>query len=150
MIAAAGASLVLALHLANAQEAAKRQVTYTEIVVEAPFVVQDEEVELLARLIYAEGNTLGETGMAYIGSVALNRVASEHFPDTLEEVVYQAGQYACTWNGAINTEPSDVAYEIAEELLIYGSQLPGSVVWQSEFIQGSGVYTTVGNTYFCY
>lgn len=143
----AGASLALALALNEAQEVAARQPTYQNIVAE---MVDESEIDLLAHLIYAEANTLGEDGMRYAGSVVLNRMSSGSYPDTLEGVIYQSGQYACTWNGGINKEPSDVAYEIAEELLIYGSVLPGEVVYQSEFTQGSGVYLKLGNTYFCW
>ena len=32
-----------------------------------------------------------------VGSVVLNRVESEYYPDTIREVIYQPGQYAPTW-----------------------------------------------------
>ena len=112
--------------------------------------VDEDEVNLLAHLIFCESNTLGETGMYYTGSVVLNRVNSDDFPDTLYGVIYQKGQYACVKNGAINKTPNDISYEIAEDLLLNGSVLPENVVFQAEFTQGSGVYTTLGNTYYCY
>ena len=145
MIGAAGATLALSVALANAK--------VQPVVIEPDPVesvqVDYEEASLLAHLIYAEANTLGEKGMQYAGSVVLNRVKSTKFPDSVQGVIYQSGQYACVSNGSINEEPSDVAYEIAEELLLYGSVLPDKVVFQSEFIQGN-IYTTLGNTYYCY
>jgi hypothetical protein len=85
-----------------------------------------------------------------VGSVVLNRVASEYFPDTMYEVIYQKGQYACTWDGNIEKEPNERAYKIAEDLLRNGSVLPANVIFQAEFKQGDGVYSKVQNMYFCY
>lgn len=49
---------------------------------------------LLSRLIAAEtGPEWPDSPAMAVGEVALNRVASPEFPDTLEEVLYQKGQY---------------------------------------------------------
>lgn len=111
------------------------------------------DIELLARLMTAEqGYGADEKLYFYTGSVVLNRVASDRFPNTIREVVYQKNplQYECTKNGHINRPYDDVAWEVAEALLIDGSVLPVDVVYQAEFKQGSGVYEQVGRTYFCY
>lgn len=123
---------------------AKQQNALQEVV-----VVDADDVELLARVIYAEGNTLGEKGMLYCGSVVLNRVKSNNYPNTVDGVIFQDGQYACIEDGHFYNKPSDLALEIAEGLLTDGSILPEYVLYQSEFVQGK-VYDTVGNTYFCY
>ena len=82
--------------------------------------------------------------------MVLNRINSADFPDTLKEVIYEKGQYECVNNGSIYEEYDEVAFEIAEGLLVEGSILPESVVFQAEFKQGSAVYEKVGNTYYCY
>lgn len=113
--------------------------------------INQDDVDLLARLIYAETNTLSYEAQSYAGSVALNRVKHKNYPDTLYEVVYQKGQYACVNDGHLeNANPTDEQYKLAEDLLTNGSVLPDSVIYQSEFTQGSGIYTQIGNTYFCY
>ena len=109
----------------------------------------DSDVRALAHLIYAEGNTLGEEGMLYVGSVVLNRVSNPYYPDTIQGVIFDKGQYACIDDGHYFNEPSARAYELAEVLIEEGSVLPDYVLYQSEFVQG-GVYAHVGNTYFCY
>ena len=75
--------------------------------------------------------------------------------DTIEEVVFQEGQYSPTWNGSYYDEPTEGAVEVAEMLLKEGSQIDSSVVWQAEFQQGKGLYDAIespwGTTmYFCY
>lgn len=47
------------------------------------------EVELLAILIQAEAGVEDELGKRYVADVVLNRVESDMFPDTIEEVIYQ-------------------------------------------------------------
>ena len=122
------------------------------------FSVTDEsEIELLARLITAEAgyssayDPLDYEELCYLtGSVVINRIKSEKFPDTLQEVINQRGQYQCVQNGHINREYDDTAWEISEELLLYGTEIDEAVVFQSEFRQGSGIYRQIGNQYFCY
>jgi hypothetical protein len=115
-------------------------------------VIDEKELEMLAHLIGGEAGAdwCKDEMLYYVGSVVLNRVNSPYFPDTIEGVIFQKGQYACTWDGNYNRTPSERCYRIAEELLKYGSVLPDNVVFQAEFKQGSGVYEKVQNMYFCY
>lgn len=85
-----------------------------------------------------------------VGSVVLNRKSDPRFPNTIAEVVFQPGQYSCTWDGNYYREPSQETINIAAELLEYGSAIDNSVVWQAEFPQGYGIYDIIGNMYFCY
>lgn len=110
-----------------------------------------KDLYLLSHLINAEAGSdwCSDDLMRYVGSVALNRVQHEAFPDSLEEVIYQSGQYACIWDGNFEKEPSERAVRIAKELLEGGSVLPVDVVFQAEFIQGSGCYIQEQNTFLC-
>lgn len=109
------------------------------------------DLELLAHLIYAEVGEDGEEAMYYAGSVVLNRMKNHEYPDDLYSVIYQKGQYEVTWNGGLyKEEPSDIAYEVAADLLEEGSILPEGVVYQAEFEQGSDTFRIIGDTYFCY
>lgn len=114
-----------------------------------------EDFYILSHIISAEAGNCSEDMMISVGSVVLNRVADDRFPDTIKEVVFQKGQYSPTWNGAYYQEPTEGAQKVAEQLLTEGSQIDASVVWQAEFPQGNGVYDTIespwGTTmYFCY
>lgn len=114
--------------------------------------VDPEDLEILAHLLGGEAGSdwCSDQMIYYVGSVVLNRVAADDFPDTIEGVVFQEGQYACTWDGNYDRKPSERHYLIAEDLLRNGSLLPPDVVFQAEFEQGSGVYAKVQNMYFCY
>ena len=128
--------------------------TETEPEQETEPAVNQEDVDLLARLIEAEQGIVKDDEALYsCGSVVLNRVKSSEYPNTLYDVIYQTKpclQYACTKNKTINRPASERSLRIAEELLKYGSTAPEDVVYQAEFKQGSGVWKHIGNTYFCH
>ena len=111
--------------------------------------------DMLAHLIVGEVEGCDREMKEYVGSVVLNRVKSNKFPESIEDVVFQEGQYSCTWDGNYYKTPSEEDYEIAKDLLENGSKLPEDVLFQAEFPQGQGVYDTIdspwGTTmYFCY
>lgn len=118
----------------------------------------DEDLYVLSHIISAEAGNCGEDMLIAVGSVVLNRVADERFPDTIKEVVFQTEptlQYSPIRDGSYDKEPTDDALEVAEFLLENGSQLPADVIYQSNEIIGE-YYTQiepppgVGKTmYFC-
>ena len=118
----------------------------------------EEDLDLLARLITAEmgASWVSDEMQLYVGSVVINRMNHELFPDTLYDVIYAKGQYSPTWNGAINNTPDERTIENARQLLERGSVLPANVVFQANFPQGDGTYyeyydEVLGTTtYFCY
>jgi len=118
---------------------AERIPTYTE-----------EDLEILTRVLTGECQTGTWELQIAVGSVVLNRVAHEAYPDTIKGVVFQRGQYACTWDGNYYRTPTERNREAARWLLTYGSQIPANVVYQAQFRQGRGVWKKIGNEIFCY
>lgn len=115
-----------------------------------------DDLYLLARLISAEAGSywLSDDFKMCVGEVALNRVASPEFPDTLYDVVYQEGQYSCaSLAGFESLVPEEGCVDIALRLLQGERMMVESVVYQSSYIQGEifAVYTDwrLGTTYFC-
>lgn len=119
----------------------------------------ESDVDLLARLIIAEmgSDWVPDQLPLAVGSVVLNRIESDLFPDTLYDVIYQREpvlQYAPVANGHINNTPTERIYNVARFLLENGSVLPANVLYQSESIQG-GIYFQYTDsvlqttTYFC-
>ena len=116
-------------------------------------VIDEAELEMLACVIYGEagGNACSDLARRYVGDVVLNRVADPRFPDTLEEVLLQEGQYGrFHWTGIVWPERAQYeveaaavarAYDTARALLsgehsdIYGA----GYIWQAEFPQGTDV-----------
>ena len=86
----------------------------------------------------------------YVGSVVLNRVTHPEFPDTIEEVVFEPGQYACVRDGNYDREPTEANWANAKWLLENGSVLPENVIWQSKGKQGKGVYLKTKWHRYCY
>lgn len=116
-------------------------------------LVNPDDLEILARIIYGEcgSDYLPDEMQIATGSVFLNRVNGDIFPNTFKEVAFQDGQYSCTNQGSgYWLEPNQRAYDNARFLLINGSQLPENVIFQAQFKQGDGVYKKIGNQYYCY
>ena len=121
--------------------------------------VDFQELLLLAKIIQAEAGSewLPDEWKMAVGEVVLNRVASPEFPDTLEEVVYQPGQYYGKNSSFFNRLlPSRRCAEAAARLLEGERVLSEpSVVFQANFVLGSGVFleledSQLGSTYLCY
>lgn len=115
-------------------------VTYTD----------EDYIDLLARLVYAEVGNLNDEAQIYAASVVLNRINDKRFPDNMYGVIYQSGQYAVVDNGKINEQASEQSYRIAKYVYENGSQIPDDVIYQAEFQQGKGIWKVVGGEYFCY
>ena len=119
----------------------------------------DEDLYVLSHIISAEAGNCQREMMIGVGSVVLNRVARDDFPDTIYEVVFQRDpslQYGPIEDGSYYKEPTPEAVEVAEYLLEEGSQYPAEVIYQSNEILGE-VYLPldpppgIGSTmYFCY
>lgn len=117
---------------------------------EEPSLYSEEDLYILAHAICGEGQGYPDDEQLYIGSVILNRRAHGAYPDTIKGVVFQRGQYACTWDGNYDREPTEANWRNARWLLENGSILPGNVVYQAGFRQGSGLYVQTRYHKYCY
>lgn len=111
-----------------------------------------EDVNLLAEVIYHENWHTDKDHLAayYTGAVVMNRVKSKDWPNTIESVLYQRGQYSTT-TLFYTIQIPDECYEMAERILRDGTDdVPESVVFQAMRRQGSGTWKKVGTDYFCY
>ena len=125
------------------------------ILIAAPVMAEETETELsyteddlwyLSRVIQAEAGYCSTEMMEGVGSVVLNRVASDRFPDTIPEVVEQPGQYS-TAAYLASQDPTKEALSVAVDLLEHGSKYPADIVWQANFPQGSYTYMTISTSY---
>lgn len=78
----------------------------------------EEDIQLLAKIIQVEAGHESDKGKIAVGNVVMNRVESDQFPDTIEEVIYQPGQFPPALNGKLdNLEPSESSKEAAVKVL---------------------------------
>lgn len=123
-----------------------------KLIIKPKFDYTSEDVMILAQIINTECGAayLSDELSFYVGSVVLNRVMSDRFPNTIKGVAYAPGQYSPVGSARWYSTPNERSYEIATELLEQGSVLPPEVVWQANFTQGKGVYIHQEGMYFCY
>lgn len=112
-------------------------------------LLDQSKVYMLAHLIGGEAGADWCTDelQLMVGSVVLNRIASDRFPNTMEEVIFQKGQYSVTWNGAYEQEPTERTVANAKYLLLNGPTIPSDVLFQANFPQGK-TYKLVQGVYF--
>ena len=125
---------------------------------EAPKAYTEEELELLACVIYCEagGDEASDETRRMVGEVVLNRVADPRFPSSILGVLTQKHQYGLFWKtgvvwpGRASREPEAVerAYACARLVLEGERLLPEDVVFQAEFVQGE-IVASVPGFYFC-
>ena len=118
--------------------------------------VDFDELQLLSRLIYAEAGdrAFSEAYRMCVGELVLNRVASPEFPDTLEEVAYQRGQFLCVGEPEFeDLRPSRACTEAALRLLLGERRLAPQVLYRSRWQIGPAYVRfydrLLGYTYYC-
>lgn len=89
---------------------------------ETPVEVQvatDEEIRLIAQAVQAEAEGECEEGKRLVIDVILNRKDSEHFPNTIHDVIYQPRQFSVMWNGRFERceVREDICQLVREELI---------------------------------
>lgn len=72
-----------------------------------PGTYDENDLYWLSRAIYAESGNQPMKGRLAVGTVILNRVANSQFPNTIEEVVFQPGQFSPVSNGTIYRDPDE-------------------------------------------
>ncbi len=79
-----------------------------------------DTIALLAAILECEAGVSYE-GMIAVGTVIMNRVGSAKFPNTIEEVIYQSGQFSPVRSGKLDEVlqrgPMDSAYKAAKAVL---------------------------------
>lgn len=112
----------------------------------------NDELDLVARVVWSEAGSdwLTDEHQRAIASVVINRVNDDRFPNSIKGVIYQVGQYGCVYNGMIKQTPNQRAYDNARYVLENGITIPSNVVWQSQSVQGRGLYKYIQGHYFCY
>lgn len=120
-------------------------------------------------VVYQEGgggSKITDDELLCYGCVVLNRVKSKDFPDTIEKVLTQKGQYRGFEKGVFLIDRTDNPLEIEAIVRCFnialrvldgergkndkGEYMPNTVIWQSNKMQGTELWwLTKSGTYFC-
>lgn len=114
----------------------------------------DNDLNLLAHLIYGEARGESYTGQVAVAAVVLNRVKSSSFPNTISGVIYQPYAFTAVIDGQINYTPNQTAYRAAKDALNGYDPTGGALYYYnpksatSSWIFSRKVTTTIGNHVF--
>lgn len=112
-------------------------------------------VNLLARIISAEGRGESYTGQVAIGAVILNRIEHPSFPDTLSGVIYQPGAFTAVIDGQFNQPVASSCYDAARDALNGWDPSGGAIYYynpsktSNQWIRSRPVIKRIGNHLFC-
>lgn len=108
-----------------------------------------EDIELIAKITMAEAEGECEEGQRLVISTILNRLDSEHFPNTVSEVIYQTNQFECVWNGrADKCYPSYYICKLVEEELESRTNSEVMFFRAGKYSNYGTPMLSVGNHYF--
>ena len=84
----------------------------------------EEDVYLLAQLVYHEAHIEGLNGWIAVAEVVKNRVLSKDFPGTIREVIFQEGQFAILLveNRNLQEEVEVVKQVLAGKIMVLGNE----------------------------
>ena len=111
----------------------------------------------LSRIISAESRGEPLEGQIAVGNVALNRVASDRFPDKLYDVIFQEGQFEPVDNGTVFDAPYHLSVTAAK-LCLEGASVVGDCLFfiapalspGTWIVENCTSYTTIGCHRFYY
>ena len=112
------------------------------------------DLNLLAKIVYAEARGEPYTGQVAIAAVVLNRVKSASFPNTISGVIYQPYAFTAVNDGQINLTPNSTAYKAAQDALNGWDPTYGCLYYYnpktatSSWIWSRKTVVTIGNHVF--
>lgn len=70
----------------------------------------EEDIRLMAMAVYGEARGEPYIGQVAVAAVILNRLQSEHFPNTVAGVIFEPGAFTAVSDGQFWLEPDETAY----------------------------------------
>ena len=94
---------------------------------ELNYNISRDDIILLARIIHGEARGEDFKGKVAVGSVILNRIKSNQFPDTIRDVILQKGQFSSLMDGQANYYPGEEELQAARAALLGYDPTVGSI-----------------------
>lgn len=98
-----------------------------ELKAQLSYNITRDEIILLARIIHGEARGEDFKGKVAVGSVILNRIKSNRFPDTIRDVILQKGQFSSLMDGQANYYPGEEELQAARAALLGYDPTMGSI-----------------------
>lgn len=115
---------------------------------------QDNERDLLAKLVYLEAGTCGQDCQRAIVSVVLNQLEAGYWGDSIEKVIYHDGNYSVAHLLEECERPPQNCYDAVDYVLTHGRTLPAEVrYFRADYDhswEGYENYAVYDNVYFGY
>lgn len=114
--------------------------------------LNEEEIDLLAKIVYLEARGECVEGQEAVVEVVFNRMASDLYPDTLYEVLSQTNPVQFTsWKNRDKAEPTEKEYQSIDNVLNGNTNLlRDDTLYFSTFMMTSNLDVQIENHYFCY
>lgn len=107
------------------------------------------EIELLARVVWAEARGECPEGQQAVAEVVLNRLVTEGFADNLTEVIYGEDQFRSV-PYLKDAEPYQAQYDAIERALYGPNILPLDVLYFATWATNDNIWGQIENHIFCY
>lgn len=116
----------------------------------------EDELYLIAQLIYAEGKGGSSESYEALASVVYNRLQSSKFPSTVEGVCYQSGQFTVVRKDSFRSSvPAQKALDAVQRVFVDGKViLPEKIMYfkssrlSKEWGSSRDYYATIGGNMF--
>ncbi|MBQ2853939.1 MAG: cell wall hydrolase [Oscillospiraceae bacterium] len=113
------------------------------------FELTQEEIRLLAKLVWVEAQGESNEGQQAVAEVVLNRIASDKFPNNLRDVVYSENQFRSA-KFLKDAQPYQLQYEMVDNAMYGPYVLPEDVHYFATTAKTNKVWGKIGGHIFCY
>lgn len=120
----------------------------------------EQEIYTLAQCVEAEAGENNMLSQRYVTQVILNRLYSDKFPNTIEDVIYQKNgnipQFSVAYNGAMCREVKTETLLNVYKVLMHGVNIPDNVLYfysssvEENWVNTLPIYAEVEGTVFAY
>lgn len=117
--------------------------------------LSQDEIHMMAKMIYGEARGESYTGQVAVGAVIINRIKSSLFPNTMAEVLFQKNQFSAVDDGQYYLTPDATAIAAAKEAAAGVDPSYGSLFYwnpvkapNNAFLNAKPIIVTIGGHVF--
>lgn len=142
---------IIETHILTDEELSQLYLTKDDFYCDTCLVISQEDAQALMRIAVVEDFTSAES-QANVMAVILNRVDDPEFPNTIQEVIEQPGQFSTVSNGTYYNAEPDVNSHLALAMIEKGEVETDALYFEASYAKNTWqsqnlVYlSTVGGT----